>query len=63
MTKNNLMRPGEVALLFNVDPRTVSRWAEENKLMYVRTPGGQRRYIRAEVEAFFERTFGGRESL
>lgn len=45
-----LLTPGEVAELFRVDPRTVSRWARDGKLATIRTLGGHRRYLAAEVE-------------
>ena len=43
------MTPAEVASLFRVDPKTVTRWAEAGKLTAVRTLGGHRRYHQAEV--------------
>jgi len=46
------MRTGEVAALFRVDIRTVSRWAKSGRLPAIRTPGGQFRFDRAEVEKF-----------
>jgi excisionase family DNA binding protein len=45
-----LLTPGEVAELFRVDPRTVTRWATDGKLATIRTLGGHRRYNRVEVE-------------
>jgi len=36
----------EVARLFQVSPITVARWAEQGKLPYEVTLGGQRRYPR-----------------
>jgi excisionase family DNA binding protein len=47
-----LMKPGEVARLFDVDTKTVCKWANAGKLTVVRTMGGHRRYLRAEVLAF-----------
>ena len=47
--KEALMTPSEVARLFRVDAKTVSRWAQEGKLPYIRTLGGHRRYPREEV--------------
>jgi MerR family regulatory protein len=35
---------GDVAALFNVDPKTVIRWENEGKLTSIRTPGGHRRF-------------------
>jgi excisionase family DNA binding protein len=40
----NLLSPAEVAALFRVDPKTVTRWAKAGKLTSVRTLGGHRRY-------------------
>jgi excisionase family DNA binding protein len=44
-----LFTPAEVAAMFRVSPKTVTRWAREGKLSCVRTLGGHRRYHRAEV--------------
>jgi excisionase family DNA binding protein len=46
----NLMTPAEVAALFRVDPKTVTRWADAGKMTAVRTLGGHRRYQRDEVQ-------------
>jgi excisionase family DNA binding protein len=45
----NLLTPAEVAALFRVDPKTVTRWAKSGKLTAIRTLGGHRRYREAEV--------------
>ena len=45
-----LMTPAEVAALFRVDPKTVTRWADSGRLSAVRTLGGHRRYLQNEVE-------------
>lgn len=44
-----LLTPSEVAALFRVDPKTVSRWAKAGKLTAIRTLGGHRRYRQSEV--------------
>ena len=44
-----LLKPGEVALLFRVTPKTVSRWSEEGRIVAVRTLGGHRRFTSKEV--------------
>ena len=49
-----LLTPAEVAALFRVDPKTVSRWAAEGKLSEFRTLGGHRRFRAAEVYALLE---------
>ena len=41
--------PGEVALQFRVDPRTVTRWASAGRIGSIRTPGGHRRFRELEV--------------
>lgn len=43
------MTPAQVAKMFHVDPKTVTRWAQGGKLSYMRTLGGHRRYRRDEV--------------
>jgi len=49
-----LMTPAEVAALFRVDPKTVTRWAKAGKLTSIRTLGGHRRYRAAEVHALLQ---------
>lgn len=49
-----LMKPGEVAALFGVDPRTVSRWALSKGLTWVKTPGGHRRFFTKEILARYK---------
>ncbi|HEY3436640.1 MAG TPA: BldC family transcriptional regulator [Actinotalea sp.] len=44
-----LLTPAEVAQLFRVDPKTVTRWARAGKLSSVRTLGGHRRYRASEI--------------
>lgn len=44
-----LLTPAEVASLFRVDPKTVTRWAKAGKLTAIRTLGGHRRYRATEV--------------
>lgn len=50
----DLLTPAEVAGMFRVDPKTVTRWAKAGKLDCIRTLGGHRRYRRAEVMALLE---------
>lgn len=49
-----LLTPSEVAALFRVDPKTVTRWAKAGKLSCVKTLGGHRRYLASEVNALLE---------
>jgi excisionase family DNA binding protein len=52
--ENRLLTPSEVAALFRVDPKTVTRWAQQGKLHSIRTLGGHRRYSQAEIQAFLD---------
>jgi excisionase family DNA binding protein len=46
-----LLMPAEVATMFRVDPKTVTRWAKAGRLTSIRTLGGHRRYREREVRA------------
>lgn len=46
-----LLTPSEVATMFRVDPKTVTRWAKAGKLKSIRTLGGHRRYRETEIRA------------
>ena len=48
---DRLLTPGEVAALFRVDPKTVSRWALAGRITSIKTPGGHRRFREAEIQA------------
>ena len=49
-----LLTPAEVASLFRVDPKTVTRWAKAGKLNSIRTLGGHRRYRATEVRQLLD---------
>lgn len=49
--RDRLLTPGEVAALFRVDPKTVTRWAAAGRIGSIRTPGGHRRFRESEVRA------------
>jgi excisionase family DNA binding protein len=51
MEPETLLTPAEVATIFRVDPKTVTRWAKAGKLTAIRTLGGHRRYRQSEVQA------------
>lgn len=57
---DELLTPSEVAALFRVDPKTVTRWAKAGKLTSIRTLGGHRRYRASEVYSLLDRTPGMR---
>jgi excisionase family DNA binding protein len=54
--QERLLTPAEVASLFRVDPKTVTRWAKSGKLTSIRTLGGHRRYTESEVKALLSAT-------
>jgi excisionase family DNA binding protein len=56
-TTENIPRPltpGQVARLFNVSITTVGKWADAGLIPSFRTPGGQRRFDPADVDAALE---------
>ncbi len=55
---DRLLTPGEVASIFRVDPKTVTRWAAAGRLSSIRTPGGHRRFRESEVQALLRGTTG-----
>ena len=57
-----LLTPAEVASLFRVDPKTVTRWAKAGKLTSIRTLGGHRRYKDSEVKALLNSVSGNNKS-
>ena len=54
MAENELLTPAEVALMFRVNPKTVTRWARAGKISAVRTLGGHRRFRASEVRRYLE---------
>lgn len=51
-----LLSPGDVAAVFGVDAKTVTRWARTGKLApAITTPGGHRRYRRGDLLPFLVR--------
>jgi excisionase family DNA binding protein len=48
-TSPSYLHTAEVADLLHVSPKTVSRWAKEGKLPFLKTLGGHRRYPEAEI--------------
>jgi excisionase family DNA binding protein len=48
-TAPSYLRAAEVADIMHVSPKTVSRWAKEGKLPFLKTLGGHRRYPEAEI--------------
>jgi predicted site-specific integrase-resolvase len=60
-----LLTPAEVAALFRVDPKTVTRWHHAGRFADAgigvrRTLGGTRRYVAADVRRYLAEQDGGR---
>lgn len=49
-----LLTPAEVAALFRVNPKTVTRWARAGKITAIRTLGGHRRFRATEIRRCLE---------
>ena len=52
--RDRLLTPGEVAALFRVDPKTVTRWAAADRIASIKTPGGHRRFRESAVRALLD---------
>jgi excisionase family DNA binding protein len=46
---DTLLTPSEVAAMFRVNPKTVTRWARAGKISAIRTLGGHRRFRASEI--------------
>jgi excisionase family DNA binding protein len=53
-TNDALLTPAEVAALFRVNPKTVTRWARAGKITAIRTLGGHRRFRASEIRRCLE---------
>ena len=49
-----LLTPSEVAAMFRVNPKTVTRWARAGKISAIRTLGGHRRFRASENRSFLD---------
>jgi excisionase family DNA binding protein len=49
-----LLTPSEVAAMFRVNPKTVTRWARAGKISAIRTLGGHRRFKASEIRKYLE---------
>ena len=58
-----LLTPSEVAAMFRVNPKTVTRWARAGKISAIRTLGGHRRFRAAEIRRFLEQVEEGADSV
>ncbi|MFZ4515030.1 MAG: BldC family transcriptional regulator [Acidimicrobiia bacterium] len=58
-----LLTPSEVASMFRVNPKTVTRWARAGKISAIRTLGGHRRFRASEIRAFLAQVEQGAVEL
>jgi excisionase family DNA binding protein len=45
-----LLTPSEAAAMFGVSTKTLGRWRAQGRISFLRTPGGETRYSRPELE-------------
>jgi excisionase family DNA binding protein len=57
------LHTAEVADILHVSPKTVSRWAKEGKLPFLKTLGGHRRYPAAEIRQLADELQGAADDL
>lgn len=48
--KHRYIASSDVARILHVSPKTVSRWARDGQLPFIRTLGGHRRFPKVEIE-------------
>jgi excisionase family DNA binding protein len=53
--RDRLLTASEVADIFRVDRKTVTRWAADGLIKSTRTPGGHRRFRESDVRVFLGR--------
>ena len=56
-----LLTPSEVAAMFRVNPKTVTRWARAGRISYIKTLGGHRRFKASEIRLLLAETDNGAE--
>ncbi len=55
------LTPKQVQEKFGYHPKTLSRWADEGKIKYTKSPGGHRRYLLSSLEELTEKAEDTRE--
>ncbi len=48
--RERYLRTSEVAMMLQVSPKTVARWAKEGRLPYLATLGGHRRFPASAID-------------
>jgi excisionase family DNA binding protein len=61
-SRDELLTPAEVAAMFRVNPKTVTRWARAGKISAIRTLGGHRRFRAEEIRQFLDQVEEGSET-
>lgn len=56
---SDFLRTAEVARMLHVSPKTISRWAKEDKLPFVKTLGGHRRFPSGPIKDLAEKLSNG----
>jgi excisionase family DNA binding protein len=56
---NHYLRTAEVARILHVSPKTISRWAKQERLPYVKTLGGHRRFPAKAIKELANRLAEG----
>jgi len=57
-----LLTPSEVAAMFRVNPKTVTRWARAGRISYIKTLGGHRRFKATEIRRLLAEAEAGAEA-
>ena len=58
MEPGRLLLPWEVAEVYRVDPKTVTRWAVDGKMTSIKTIGGHRRFKVSVILADIDNSAG-----
>jgi excisionase family DNA binding protein len=48
--EQELVTVSEIARMFRVSPKTVSRWERQGRIQAIKTPGGHRRFRAQDVQ-------------
>jgi excisionase family DNA binding protein len=54
-SRSELLTPAEACQLAGIGPTTLKRWADQGVLAHVKTAGGHRRFLRADLERYLQR--------
>ncbi len=57
------LSPKQVQERFGYHPKTLSRWADEGKIKYTKSPGGHRRYLLSSLEELAAETNDTKEII